>query len=84
MIPLDLLFWGITLGFIGKVLLGVTVVQVHWKIVKEHKIDKKVLTEMRRERNIAIVAIACIVVGFLLEVSGFGYFAGGLSAFFPN
>lgn len=70
---MDLLFWGLTVGMIGKVLLGYTVISVHWKIVKEHKIDGAVLDEIRRERNIAIFGILLIVAGYLMEVSYFGF-----------
>jgi len=73
----NLLFWGLTLGVIGKVLLGVTVIAVHLKIVKEHKIDGVVLKEMRRERNLAIVGIIFMIVGYILEVlyyQSYGFF----------
>ena len=67
-----MLFWGMTFGVVGKVLLGLAVVFVHHKVVKEHKIDRKVLTEMRRERNIALIGIALIVIGYFLEVQALG------------
>lgn len=68
-----LLFWGMTSGVVGKVLLGLTVMQVHWKIVKEHKIDNQVLSEMRRERNVALLAIIFILVGYIMELIALGY-----------
>lgn len=67
------LFWGLTLGIIGKVILGIAVVSVHWRIVKEHKIDGKVLTEMRRERNLAIFGVIFMILGYLLELVSYGY-----------
>jgi MFS superfamily sulfate permease-like transporter len=67
-----ILFWGITISMIGKVLLGVTVMMVHWKVVKEHKIDRVVLKEMRRERNLAFLGILFILVGYYLELVGNG------------
>ncbi|MBL7045546.1 MAG: hypothetical protein ISR99_00740 [Parcubacteria group bacterium] len=72
---MDLLFWGLTLGVVGKVLLGFTVISVHLKIVKEHKIDRLVLKEMRKERNLAILGILFIVVGYVLELMFYGYLA---------
>jgi len=71
---MDLLFWGITLGVIGKIVLGVTVIRVHSKIVAEHKVDKAVFTEMRKEKNLAILGIIFMVVGYILEVMFYGYF----------
>lgn len=70
---MDLLFWGLTLGVGGKIILAFTVISVHWKIVKEHKIDQKVLNEILRERNLAIFAIALIAVGYLFEIIFYGY-----------
>jgi len=70
---MSLLFWGLTLGVIGKVLLGVAVMMVHWRIIKEHKIDKAVLTEMRKERNIAFLGIILILIGYILELVFYGY-----------
>ena len=68
----SLLFWGLTLGIIGKVLLGLSVVLVHTKITKEKHIDGLVLLEMRRERKIAILGIILMVVGYVLELTFFG------------
>jgi len=70
---INLLFWGLTLGVVGKVLLGVTVMLVHWKIVKEHKIDKLVLREMRREWGLAFFAIILILIGYVLELMFYGF-----------
>jgi hypothetical protein len=70
---MDALFWGLTFGVTGKVILGVTVMMVHWKIVKEHKIDRKVLKQMRRERNLALLGIFFIVVGYYLELVSFDF-----------
>lgn len=69
---MDPLFWGLTIGLAGKVLLGVSVVMVHGKVAHEHRIDRAVIREMRRERNIALLAILLIFVGYLLELSAFG------------
>ena len=68
-----LLFAGLTLGMVGKVLLGYTVLSVHWKIVKEHRVDQAVLREIRKERNVAIIAILFIVIGYLFELTFFEF-----------
>jgi hypothetical protein len=72
----SLLFWGLTLGIIGKVLLGLSVVLVHTKITKEKHIDGLVLLEMRKERKMAILGIILMVVGYVLELSFFGAVEG--------
>ena len=48
---------GLTLDTLGKIMLGITVLMVHWHVVKEHKIDVDVLRAMKRERTLAVLAI---------------------------
>jgi hypothetical protein len=69
----DALFWGLTLGFFGKVILGATVINVHAHIIKERKIDMDVLKEMKRERVFGIIAVLLITAGYTLELSYFNY-----------
>ena len=59
---------GFSLDVLGKVLLGVTVLLAHRRIVQEHRIDRQVLTEMRREQLLGVLGIVLIVVGFLLQL----------------
>ena len=65
---MDLLFWGLTFRILGEVILGLAVIAVHWRIVKEHRIDGKVLKDIRRERNLAIIAIILMAAGYALEL----------------
>ncbi len=68
-----MLFWGLTLSFVGKALLAAAVVLVHNKITKEKRIDGIVLMEMRHERTVAIIGLVCITVGYALEIAHFGF-----------
>ncbi len=68
-----MLFLGLTLGLIGKVLLGVSVILVHGKITKEKRIDGIVLMEMRREQFLAFLGVLLMIVGYALEISHFGF-----------
>lgn len=70
----NMLALGITLSFIGKLLLGVSVVLVHRKITKERRIDGIVLMQMKHEQLIAIAGILLMIVGYLVEMMYFGYF----------
>ena len=70
---LDLLFFGITIGFIGKVLLGITVIRVHAHIVHERHIDKKVITAMRKEKVFALAGVLFMIIGYLLEIMHYEY-----------
>lgn len=65
---MSLLFWGVTLGFLGKIILGVAVLRVHSGILHEHKIDGAVLRVMRREQYITFLGLALIIVGYILEL----------------
>jgi len=64
---------GITLGIIGKILLGLTVMLVHHRVVLEHRIDNAVIREMKRERWLALIAMIMMLVGFLFELKALGY-----------
>lgn len=59
---------GFTLHTFGEIMVGFTAIMVHHRVWKEHKIDEKVFQEMRRERQIGIVGIVLIVIGFLVEI----------------
>lgn len=58
---------GLTLDTLGKVLLGITVLMVHWHVLKEHKIDKDVLRAMKKERLMGVSGILLIVLGYVLQ-----------------
>jgi hypothetical protein len=64
---MNLLFWGVTLSFLGKMVLGVAVLRVHLGILKEHKIDNVVLNAIRREQVFTLIGIGLIVIGYALE-----------------
>ncbi|MFA5796433.1 MAG: hypothetical protein WC916_00160 [Candidatus Woesearchaeota archaeon] len=59
---------GATFDIIGKVLIGITVLFVHRHIIKEHKIDKDVLKEMKREQVLGMLGIVFILIGYLIHV----------------
>jgi len=68
-----MLFWGLTLGILGKLLLGTTVIMVHTKITREKRIDGLVLMEMKREQMFAIFGIILMITGYILELAYFGF-----------
>ena len=63
-----MLLLGITLKTIGELLLGLTVIMVHHKIVTDHKIDNKVLNLMHREQFLAGLGMLLIIIGFIFEL----------------
>jgi hypothetical protein len=69
----DLLFLSLTFSYTGKALLGITVINVHSHIVKEHKIDPRVLTYMRKEKVFGVTGVLFITLGYILELKLLGY-----------
>ena len=61
-------FIGFTFETMGEILVAYTVIMVHHRVWKEHKIDKKVFTEMRREQVFGIIGISFIIVGYLIQI----------------
>ena len=74
---MNLLFWGMVMGTIGKVILGFAVLRVHMIILREHKIDNAVLRSMKREQLFTVFGILLIIFGFFLE----SYFYNALNLF---
>ncbi len=70
---MNLLLLAITLGTIGKIILGFAVLRVHVHILKEHKIDNIVLKSMRKEQVVTIIGLVLIVIGYAFEI----YFYSG-------
>lgn len=65
---MNLLLWGITLGTIGKLVLGIAVLRVHVYILREHKIDNVVLNALKREQYVTLFGLLLIIVGYFLEI----------------
>jgi len=57
----------ITFDFVGKFLLGITVLLVHRRLGKEHKIDVKVLKALKKEQVLGILGILFIALGYALH-----------------
>lgn len=65
---MNLLLWGLTIGTVGKLVLGVAILRVHAYIIKEHRIDGVVLAALRRERYFTALGLILVVIGYVLEV----------------
>jgi hypothetical protein len=59
---------GITLSFIGEILLAISLYLVHGKILKEKKLDKKVFMELYKEEIIIIVSVILLISGYILQI----------------
>lgn len=60
--------FGFSLTTIGEILIGYTVIKVHSRITKEQKIDGQVISEMSKERKVALFGIALIIIGFTMQI----------------
>lgn len=70
---MNILFWGLTVGMAGKVLLAVGVIMAHSQISHEHKIDLKVLKAFKLEHTFALIGITLIIIGYFMEIYFYGF-----------
>ncbi len=54
-------------------MLGIAVLRAHAGILHEHKIDGVVLKAMRREHWLTLIGLALIVIGYICEITFYGY-----------
>ncbi len=59
---------GHTLEFIGVILIAYMAIRVHSRVREEHKVDSKVVSEMKRERLFGMIGILFIILGYLLQI----------------
>lgn len=59
---------GHTLDLVGKILISYTVISVHYRFRKEHKIDEAVFKQMRKEQGLGLIGILLIIAGYILEI----------------
>ena len=69
---MNILFWGITLGTLGKVLAIVGVLFAHMKLAEERKVDNIVVHSLHTEKILTIVGLILIIIGYLCEVYFYG------------
>lgn len=59
---------GSTLDMLGKVMVSFTVLRVHFRFWKEHRVDEKVFSEMKKERFIGMIGIGLMILGYVIEL----------------
>jgi len=67
MIFMDLI--ALTFDVLGKIMIAYTVLQVHFRFWKEHRVDEVVFKEMRKERIVGIIGILFIIIGYLMNIA---------------
>jgi quinol-cytochrome oxidoreductase complex cytochrome b subunit len=68
---------GLTLKTLGEVIIGFAVISVHLRIIKEHKLDRKVYRSIRNEKFWGSIGVLFVIAGYIIEVAS--YTSGGLS-----
>lgn len=70
---MNLLFWGLTISVIGKVLLAAGVLIAHSELAHEKKIDNLVLKSFKLERELTILGVILILIGYAFEIYFYGF-----------
>ena len=70
---MNILFWGLTISVIGKIMLVSGVIIAHSEIAHERRIDNLVLKSFRVERILTVAGLLLIVGGYALEVYFYGF-----------
>lgn len=72
---MNLLFWALSVGTIGKVLLAIGILKVHYVMAQEKTIGERVIHSFKYEKVVTLTGVFLIVVGYLCEL----YFYNGVS-----
>ena len=70
---MNLLFWGLTIGMTGKVMLATGVLIAHSNLAHEGRVDQLVLKGFRIERVLTLIGLVLIVGGYFMEVTFYGF-----------
>lgn len=70
---MNILFWGLTIGMIGKVMLAAGVLIAHTELAHEKRIDAEVLQSFKLELWLTIFGLLLIVLGYGMEVYFYGF-----------
>ena len=63
-----LFIFGFVIDVFGKIMLGATVLLVHGIVLKERKIDMKVIKELKIEKTLGFIGILLILIGSGIQV----------------
>jgi len=65
---MTLLFWALTLGVVGKVLVAVGILRVHYVMAMEKSIDEIVIRSFLLERGLTYLGVILLIIGYTLEL----------------
>lgn len=70
---MNILFWGLTVSMLGKLMLAAGVLMAHSKIEHEHRIDEQVIRTFHKERILTVIGVLLILIGYGLEIYFYGF-----------
>lgn len=70
---MNILFWGLTIGTLGKVLLAIGVIIAHRGLIRERKIDNVMIEIFHREHVITVIGVILIILGYAMEIYFYGF-----------
>lgn len=70
---MNLLFWGLTVSVVGKMMLASGVLIAHSEIAHEKRIDRAVLKSFKLERVLTVSGILLMVGGYFMEIYFYGF-----------
>jgi hypothetical protein len=60
---------GLILEFVGTIMLGYTVLAVHFRIGEDRKLDNAVFKAIKTERYAGVLGLILIAIGFVAQVT---------------
>ncbi len=61
--------WGHTLETIGTIMIGMTALSVHHRVLNEHAITDSVFKSMKQEQIFGIIGVVLIIVGYIITIA---------------
>jgi hypothetical protein len=65
---MTVLFWALTCGVIGKILVAIGILKVHYVMAMEKSIDEIVIRSFLLEKILTYLGIGFLLVGYALEL----------------
>lgn len=59
---------GHTFEVVGTIFVAYAALRVHHRVLREHKIDRRVFTTMRLEQILGWFGVALVIIGYFLEI----------------
>ncbi len=69
---MNILFWALTVGVFGKILVALAILKVHHIMAEERKIDTRVIRSFAFEKTLTILGVLAIIIGYLMELYFYG------------